>query len=297
MYTILISILCGGAVGTALGLSDATSPFWAVTWGVLATVATYAIALFLLNRALRSRMESVQGILLEGQRQMQARVKRYESRPGTDPRQAMREMEASSQKVLRAALENSSVLEPFIGWIPLMSRQIATMRMQFHYQLKEFDKVDALLPRCLVLDPLSASMKLAQRWRAKATSAEIRKEFDKMVPRLKYNQSVLPYSLMAWIYVQEALAAEAEARKAPQDRKAEIEARRAAAEENAHQILIRACRDNEHETLNRNRDRLANRKLREFTNAGLADQWYALFLETPKIQQRRVMPRMDGRPF
>ena len=297
MYTILLSLLLGGVVGTSLGLSGATRTSMAITWGVLSAIASYAIALFFLNRALKRRMEAVQNILLDGQRQMQARIKRYESRPGTDPRQAMREMEASSQKFLRTALAQSASLEPFVGWIPLMSRQIATMRMQFHYQLKEFDKVDALLPRCLVLDPLSASMKLAQRWRSKATSAEIRKDFDVMVKRFKYNQSVLPYSLMAWIYIQEAQAAEAEARKAPHDRKAEIEARRAAAEENAYQILVRACRENEHETLNRNRDRLANRKMREFTNAGLADQWYALFLETPKIQQRRVMPRMDGRPF
>jgi hypothetical protein len=103
---------------------------------------------------------------------------------------------------------------------------------------------------------------------------------------------------MAWIYVQDEIAAEEQVRKATSpDRKAEAEERRKAASEAAYKVLVEACRNNEHDTLKRNRDKLANQKVREFSNAGLAEQWYALFLETPKIQQRRVMPRADGRPF
>ncbi len=298
MYTILLSLLFGAGVGVALGLTDASSTGWSVFWGIASAIAAYGVATFFLQRALKRRMALLQETMMEGQKRMQARVKSFEFRPGADPRQAMKEMEAMSGKVLRTALEQTAQLEPFVGWIPLMARQIATMRMQFHYQLKEFDKVEVLLPKCIILDPMSAAMKMAQLYRGKAPSADIRKAFDRVAPRLKYNQSVLPYSLMAWVYVQEEIAAEEQVRKAPSpERKAEAEERRKAASEAAYKILVEACRNNEHDTLKRNRDKLANQKVREFSNAGLSEQWYALFLETPKIQQKRMMPRMDGRPF
>ncbi len=298
MYTVLLTLLFGAAVGTTLGLTDSATVGWSVFWGIFAAIVSYGVATFLFRRALGKRMAVLQETMAEGQKRMQARAKSFEFRPGADPRQAMKEMEAMSGKVLRQAIELSGGLEPFVGWVPLMSRQIATMRMQFHYQLKEFDKVDALLPKCMILDPMSASMKLAQLYRGKTPTDDIRKAFDKVVPRLKYNQSILPYSLMAWIYVQDEIAAEEQVRKATSpDRKAEAEERRKAASEAAYKVLVEACRNNEHDTLKRNRDKLANQKVREFSNAGLAEQWYALFLETPKIQQRRVMPRADGRPF
>lgn len=273
MYTLLLSFLFGAVVGTALGMTDSATVAWSIFWGILAAAAAYAGAAIYFRRALGRRMAAIQDIMLEGQRKIQARMKLFEARPMGDPRQLMREMEGSMNKVLRAALDKSSTLQPFVGWVPLMRRQISTMRMQFHYQLKEFDKVDELLPKCIFLDPLSLSMKLAQLYRRKTPADDIRKEFDKAIPRFKYNQSVLPYSLMAWIYVQEKRDGD------------------------AHALLVKACKDNEHDTLKRNRDRLANQRMREFSNAGLADQWYALYLETPKMQTRRVMPRADGRPF
>ena len=297
MYTVILTLLFGALVGVGLGVTEASTPGWSVFWGLLAAAAAYGVATYFLRKALGKRMAVIQETMAEGQKKLQARVKMYEFRPGADPKQAMKDMEAASGKVLRATLEQTSMLEPFIGWVPLMAKQIATMRMQFHYQLKEFAKVDELLPKCIVLDPMSASMKLAQLYRAKTPSADIRKQFDKMVARFKYNQSVLPYSLMAWIYVQEEVAAEEELRKAATADKPAAEAKRAAASEAAYQVLVQACKDNEHDTLKRNRDKLANQKVREFSNAGLAEQWYALYLETPKIQQRRMMPRADGRPF
>ena len=273
MYTILLSILFGALVGASLRCTDVTSTVWAVVLGLLAAVAAFALASRLLGRRLAKRMAALQSGMEATQKRIQAKIKSFEFRPVGSPQQMMREIEAEQGKALRAALEKTDTLEPFVGWIPLMGRQIATMRMQFHYQLKEFDKVDALLSKCVFLDPISASMRLAQMYRRKEPAAEIRKVFDALVRRFKYNQSVLPYSLMAWIYIQ---AEDADA---------------------AHKLLLQACRDNEHDTLKRNRDKLANNRPREFSNAGLGDQWYALWLEQPKIKQRRVMPRMDGRPF
>lgn len=274
MYTILLSLLFGAMVGAGLGVSGAAIPIWSILWGLVAALVAFGVASRILGRRLTRRVGGIQADLMAAQKRLQAKVRMFEQRPVGSPQQMMREIEAEQGKSLRSALARTAEMEPFVGWIPLMRRQIATMRMQFHYQLKEFEKVDALLPHCLFLDPATAAMKLAQMHRRKASVEDIRKEFDTLVRRFKYNQSVLPYSLMAWVYMQAG----------------EID--------NAHTLLLQACRDNEHETLKRNRDRLANNRPREFSNAGLGDQWYALFLETPKMPKvRRVMPRADGRPF
>ena len=145
--------------------------------------------------------------------------------------------------------------------------------MQFNYQMKDFKKVDELLPRSLILDPMSAAMKLARLYSNKADIDDIEKTFRKSAARLKYNQSALLYALMSWIYVKKDMT------------------------DKAHTLLIKGCKANENETLKRNLDRLANNKVREFSNANFGDEWYALFLEQPKIQYRRQQPRMDGRPF
>ena len=154
-----------------------------------------------------------------------------------------------------------------------MSRQINTTRMQFHYQLKEFKKVDEILPKCIFLDQLTAAMKIARMHVNKAPVEKIEAEFAKISKRLRYNQSVLLYSLMAWIYVKNGDEAK------------------------AHATLVKACENNENDTLKKNLDRLANGKIKEFSNANLGDEWYALFLEEPKMRVERRMPRADGRPF
>ncbi len=274
MYTILLSLFLGIAVGAGLGVSGAANPGWSVLGGVASALAAFfVLARLVFGRRLARHMTALQTDMMAAQKRLQAKVKLFEARPVGSPQQMMREIEAEQGKALRAALAQTAPLERFVGWIPFMSRQIATMRMQFHYQLKEFDKVDALLPKCMLLDPVAASMKLAQMHRNQTSAEDIRAEFDKLVRRFKYNQSVLPYSVMAWVYVQ------------------------AGKDADAYKLLVQACRDNEHDTLKRNRDKLANNRPREFSNAGLGDSWYALWLEQPKIKQRRVMPRADGRPF
>ena len=50
--------------------------------------------------------------------------------------------------MLKEALELTKGLEPFQKWSVLMGRQIATMRMQFHYQLKDFEQADEILATC-----------------------------------------------------------------------------------------------------------------------------------------------------
>lgn len=273
MYSIAISIVISLSVFFGLWKSETSLVGWAILWGIIALITSMVALNLILRKRIMAVMQEMQEMLMEGQKRMQIRVNAYQHKPVGDPKRVMAEMEAAQKKLLNQALEYTQKLEPFRYWTPLFGRQLNTTRMQFHYQMQEFKKVDALMPKCLIMEPISAAMKIARLQANKAEIEDIEKAFHKAKARLKYNQSALLYALMSWIYVKNNLP------------------------EKAHTLLIKGCEDNENETLKRNRDRLANNKSREFSNANFGDEWYALFLEQPKIQIRRQNPRMDGRPF
>lgn len=273
MYSLLIASAAAVAVSLVTYLPADAAWGWALLWGVLAFLGAMFSVNFVIRKRIAAVMAEMQTLLASGQKEMQTRVNAFQNRPVGDPKRVMADIEKLQKKLLTQALEHTAKLEPFCKWTPLFSRQLNTTRMQFHYQMQDFKKVDELMPRCLILDPMSAAMKMARQYTNKAPVEEIEKTFIKAKARLKYNQSVLLYSLMAWIYLKNDMP------------------------DKAHAVLVKGCKDNENDTLNRNRDRLANNKIREFSNAGLGDEWYALFLEQPKIQMRRQQPRFDGRPF
>ena len=167
-------------------------------------------------------------------------------------------------------------LEPYRRWVPWFGRQIATMRMQLNYQVKRFGKVDALLPRCLILDPLTAAMKMARQFATNAELPEIEKTYRRARARLRYDQSAYLSSVMAWMYVRRNKLDE------------------------AYALLEKACKDNNTEkepnaSLVRNRDALANNRVKQFTLSSFGDQWYGLFLEEPRIRYERRAPTRFGK--
>ena len=273
MFTIIFSVVGGMAFGCALFFTEASRFWWSLLFGVLFMVAGYAVATLFLRRAMNAEMGKIHGIMGAGQKQINARVQVLQSRPVGNPTQVVQELEKMQVKLIQQCLEASSGLDRFMGWVPLMTRQIATMRLQFNYQMKNFDAVDKFLPKALFLDPVTMAMKLAQLYRRKAATEAIRAEFDKLIQRVRYNHGALLYSLMAWIYVQ------------------------GGNHDAAHAVLVDAAKNTENDTIKRNRDRLANNKPREFSNLGLGEEWYALLLETPKIQTRRQQGSAYGRPF
>ena len=276
MLALLLALVAGAAAGTALALSETSSVPWAVVWGLVAFVAAFAAVGWVVRRRVTRVMQGMQADMLEGQEALKRRILAWQNNPRGDPRRVQAAFEKDQAALVDRALEATKALEPFRAWVPFFGRQIATTRMQLLYQLKRFKEVDALLPQCLVLDPLSAAMKLARQFATDAPLAEIEKTYRKARLRLRYNQSAFLSSVMAWIYVKRDKLDE------------------------AHRLLDQACKDNNTEeepgaALVRNRDALANNRLRQFSNAAFADQWYALFLEEPKVRYERRAPARFGR--
>jgi BMFP domain-containing protein YqiC len=262
MYTILISLGWGLLVGLALGFTHAARPVWAAAWGVLAVFSGQLAVGLLLRRKVKDAMDGVQRVLLAGQKKLQQKINHWQTRPPGSLKQAQIEVERDQRVFLEQALAESKKLERYTRWTLMLDRQIATLRMQLYYQLKEFRKVDELLPRCMFLEPMTAAMKLA-RLHERNEMAEAEKFFRKQTKRLRYGQGAILYALYAWMLVQ----------------RKELEA--------AHKVLVRACANMEHEVIKANRDHLANNRAPQFSNAGLGEEWYALGLEQPRVKMQR----------
>jgi len=270
MLTVVFNGIVGLLLAVALGLSHAANWGWASLWGVLTFIAGQGGTGYLIQKRVKAEMAAVQKILEDGQKRLQQKVNQWQMRPPGSMKQAQMEIERDQRVFVDRALEASKGLERYNRWAPLMGRQIATLKIQLYWMLKEFKKVDELMPRALVMDPMMAAMKMARMY---MNSEEgIDKLFKKHTVRLRYGQGTLLYALYSWILVQ----------------KKDIDG--------AHKVLIEACERSENDTIKRNREHLANNRVGHFSNAGLGDEWYALHLEQPKVKMQR-QSRFNDRPF
>ena len=267
MLTLILSGILGVALMLGLGLTDISAWGWAVFFGVLAFLACNTAVGLMLKKRIKSLMDVIQGTLMTGQKQMQEKMNGWRFRPPGSPKQAQIEMQKMQHVVIEKALAQSNAFEPYYKWVPLLKRQIATQRMQLHYQDRNFAEVDRLLPKCLFMDPMTIAMGLARKYVNK--DPKLDDFFEKGVRKLRYGQGAVIYGLYAWIAV----------------RRDDLDA--------ALKVLLRATKKMENETLKRNIEVLQNNKPKQFSLAGLGDEWYALGLEEPRIK----MQRAPQRPF
>ena len=166
-------------------------------------------------------------------------------------------------------------LEPFKKWSLLTGRQIATMRFQFYYQLKEFDKADEILATCgfmrgpMMMEPMTAAMRMARCYK-KEDVAGAEKIYKSRIRWARGDGGVILYALMSWIYVKQGNPDE------------------------ARRVLLKAKEKTGSEIFKKNWEHLSNDRVKNFSNAALGDQWYSLYLEAPPTpKQQRV--RGNGR--
>lgn len=263
MFSIFIALLTGLLVGLVSSFGFEVHWVWSLVLGLLAAILAQLGLSWLMRKRIQREMNAVQSILLDGQKRLQHKVNQWQTRPPGSVKQAQNEMERDQARFLEQALTATRRLERFYRWSPMLKRQTSTLRMQLHYQRKDYAAVDRLMPECLFMDPITMSMKLARMYRRDEPTEAIDAAFRKFKRRLRYGQGAIVYALLAWILVQ---------RKAP---------------DQAHKLLLEAGTRMKNDVIDRNRDQLANNRVRQFSNAGLGDEWYALGLEQPKIQTQR----------
>lgn len=271
MITVLINLFVALCVGLGLTLSGVTGWGWGLVWGVLTLVAGQVGLGWLLKRRMGALSDQVQAVMARAQAQMQAKVKRWQTRQMANPKAAEAELAKDRDAMIAEVQALLRPLERYRLWVPFLGRQLATMELQFAWQRKDFKRVDALLPRALLLEPTLACIKLARLWQREASAEELDKAFRRAVRRTRYDTSALLYATYAWMLVK-----------------------RGAIDE-AFRILREGDERNENATLKANLDHLANNRLAHFSNAGFGEMWYALWLEEPKFHPRRA--RDMGRYF
>lgn len=272
MFTIAINGVLGMVVMLGLKFGNLASWGWALFWGVLAFIVAQMVVGLYIQRLIKVHISRIEALLKSGQTRMQKKVNFWQSRPPGSLKQAQTELERDQRALVESALEATRSLERFERWSPLIGRQIATMRLQFHWMLKDFKKVDHYMPKALFMDPLSAAIKLARMYMLDEEEG-MALFFEKQTKRLRYGQGAILYALYAWVLVQ----------------RKDIDG--------AHKTLLKALEKMENEVIKRNSEHLANNRISQFNNAGFGDEWYALHLEQPKIKMQRQRQPTFGRPF
>jgi len=261
MLTIVVALLAGMAAAYFSG-SAMNNFMWGSLIGILVLIAIQvSIGLFIRSRVNRVN-KKIQSSLQESQNKIQRKISMMQQRPGMSPKFLQAQIEKDQTQTVHQALEEADSLKPYYWWSPLLSKQMNTMKMMFHYQIKEFDKVDALIPKSLFFDPVSSAMKLARMY--KKNNPQLDKFAKGKLKRAKGDSFVVLYALYSWILVKQNRINE------------------------AVKVLAESKKRCDNEVLNANWERLVNGKEKNFSNAALGEMWYMLHLEEPKVKTQRM---------
>lgn len=268
MLTILIGVLAGAAVFIGLDQFSELHYGWNIALGFLAFIIVQIAVLLILRLKMKTINQSLQAVMAETQKNMERKQQIFIRQRNQNQTMLRMQLEAEQKKGIEEAVKVCERMRPLCLWNLSMKKQIATLEMAFYYQIKDWKKVDELLPDCIYMDPQTISMRLARMYKTK--DANIEKFYKRKTRRLiRKEYCVLPAAVFSWILLK-------------QDRK-----------EDALKVLNHALKKTSSDVLARNRDAIINGKLKQFSNADLAESWYVLALEEPKMQrvQQRVVYR------
>ena len=263
MLTMVLSLTLGCCVFAAVRFGAGVSFGWTLVWAFLSMFVFQLCAALLIRRAVNRRNLGIQEIVMDTQRRLEAKQQHFMRHPMGSQKLMLQQLGHEQTAGIERALAACDAFKPLYLWNFFLEKQINTMKMAFNYQLKRFDKVDELMPKCMFFEPQAICMKMVRMY--KNNDPGLEKFFRKKGAPLKKDACVLPCSLYAWILLKRGKNEEALA------------------------TLAAAKKKTENETLIRNWELLANGKFKQFSNAGLGEAWYALGLEEmkmPRIQQQ-----------
>ncbi len=263
MITMMIAGAVAGGVFSCLFWGVDWGAGWSVTLGLVSFGVVQAVFGLTIRKKVTREMECVQAILVEGQKRLQTKMARWQIRPPGSIQAAQKEIENDTRLFVKEALHQTENLKRYRWWVPMIDRQTATAQLQLNWMIKNFKAVDALMPKAFLLDPMVRTMKMARLQMLDAPIAEITKLYKKGVRHLKYNQNVLLAGCYSWILIKRGLVDE------------------------AFKVLTDALKHSDDETLKRNHEHLMNNRVLQFSNSGLGDQWYSLYLEEPRVKMQR----------
>ena len=236
---------------------------WSIFLGLVSFGVFQAAFGFFIQRKVKADMAKVQGILEGGQKRLQQKMQRWQMRPPGSIQAAQKEVADDTRIFVKEALAETENLRKYRLWVPMIERQMATAQLQLNWMIKEFKRVDELMPKAMFLDPTTVAIKLARQQMRGEDIAEMEKTYRKGIRRLRYNQNVLLAATWSWILVNRGKVDE------------------------AFKALTEALKNSDDATLKQNHEYLMNNKVAHFSNSNIGEQWYSLFLEEPKVKMQR----------
>jgi len=264
MYTVLISV----AAAVAVGYFSAGE--WGYVWGVICGFFTMLVTQLIVGLILRGKImagqQRIQNIMQQAQARIERQMNLYQLRPPASMNAARQQLEKLQTAAARAALEETGSFKRFYRWNFMLERQINAMKVQLHYQLKEYKMVDQLLPKSMVRDPQSMAIAMVRSYR-NGDEAGLDKFYRRRCRSVKGESGAFLASVYGWIKLKQGNSTA------------------------AREALVAAGKHSDHPVLLENTDKLKNGKEKQYSMSGFGDMWYALALEEPKVkaQRRRQM--------
>ena len=265
MTTMITAIALGIAMGTTLKYTGAASQGWSIFWGIIFMLAIQLAAGLFIRREVNRVNRKIQNEMTEMQRKLNRKMEAFQRRPGASVKAMQEELIHDQHVAIRHSLDMLNELNKYVWFNYLLDRQLNTMRVVMLFQLKEFDKVDKIMPKAMMITAQAIAIKMTRMF--KNNDPKLDDFFRKKSRKLKGDDAVLIFSLYAWIKIHQ------------DDAKSALD---------ALNLAMTKC---DHPVITANRDRIANGKIKQFSNAQLGDAWYALYLEEPKIKQQRMERR------
>ena len=169
------------AIAIAVAFGGFSAAYWAadlgIGWSVFLGLVSFGVFQgvfgFFLQRRVKGDMAKVQGILEAGQKRLQQKMQRWQMRPPGSIQAAQKEIADDTRVFVKEALAETENLRRYRLWVPMIERQMATAQLQLNWMIKDFKRVDELMPKAMFLDPTTVAMKLARQQMLGADIAEM----------------------------------------------------------------------------------------------------------------------------
>ena len=239
---------------------------WGIATGILVMIIGWVILGLLLRRVSMAKQLKIQQIMEAGQNKVNRQVEMFSRRPQSSMNGIRPIIEKIQRDATLQALEATDDFKPLYKWSPMLKKQIASMKIQLYFQLKDNKMVDELLPQAIMLDPQTVAVKMVRMYRK--DDAGLDKFYKRTIRRFRGDTRAFLACVYAWMKLKK------------DDTKTALDA------------LLNAKKLSDHQVLLDNIEHLANGKVKHFSNSGFNEMWYALMLEEPKMKPQRRTGRM-----
>ena len=113
MFSLIIATACGVSVGLALYFTDVAGYGWSTFFGVLTLGGVQMGIGIFLQRKVKAEMKSVEQVITEGQKVLQAKMQRWQMRPPGSLQAMQNEIARDQRRFVEDALALTEPLHRF----------------------------------------------------------------------------------------------------------------------------------------------------------------------------------------